>query len=520
MKKIYIKKSEYDAIRKDLVSKNNELVKIALQNLITKLEYGQRISIACTKDLCAVLFDILHNSDYKIRKWAYHLIAYKHNRTLIDRCIKNLISGFESNEENISWILAIAAMSLEEDKIYGLFKQYATNRISQGTYTICSTLFSRSQYVPSIKDVNNIVNGEDFLSKMWLTKAFACDYIAEKKKSYALIVTVDVMNAFLQDESIQRYALWAFSTFNKVNIRIIRINPYDAIDLPSKSLAWYYTGLFKDDEYMQANLDHVINILERFLEYPQVVQMGILRGISYSEYSLKEFLYPLLSAYLELDEEDIKQLPLIALFTQILIDHERESTDISDILNDCELTTRREEIRVLLWYRKLNSMKGSAMATTITINGNVGGIQNNDGAASVTQTNKLIITGADSTLNPQVVDSTLKDIKERVVSGEFNDFFGCANSELSMLSEKMQYEFNLVREYGLLRDEAVVEMLIKIDSDLQDLTKAYEADKQKTIFSNILTKVSQLCSISVNLPKLWPALKDVLVFIKTFLHMA
>ena len=42
------------------------------------------------------------------------------------------------------------------------------------------------------------------------------------------------MNAFLQDESIQRYALWAFSTFNKVNIRIIRINPYDAIDLPSK----------------------------------------------------------------------------------------------------------------------------------------------------------------------------------------------------------------------------------------------------------------------------------------------
>ena len=72
------------------------------------------------------------------------------------------------------------------------------------------------------------------------------------------------MNAFLQDESIQRYALWAFSTFNKVNIRIIRINPYDAIDLPSKSLAWYYTGLFKDDEYMQANLDHVINILERF----------------------------------------------------------------------------------------------------------------------------------------------------------------------------------------------------------------------------------------------------------------
>ena len=54
-----------------------QLIKIALQNLITKLEYGQRMNNVCSKDLCAVLYDVVQNDDYKIRKWAYHLIVYK-----------------------------------------------------------------------------------------------------------------------------------------------------------------------------------------------------------------------------------------------------------------------------------------------------------------------------------------------------------------------------------------------------------------------------------------------------------
>lgn len=518
MKRFYIKKSEYDTIRKDLVSRNNELVKIALQNLITKLEYGQRINMACTKDLCAVMFDIIRNNDYKIRKWAYHLIAYKYNCALIDRCIQNLTSGFESDEENISWILAIASRSLESDKICYLFKKYATNQISQRTYNICSTLFSRDRYVPSTREVNSIVNSEDFLAKMWLTKAFACDYIPEKKKSYSLIVNADIMNAFLQDESIQRYALWAFSTLDKVNISIININPYDAINLPSKSLAWYYTGLFKDDEYIQAHLDHIINILEDFLEYPLVVQMGILRGISCSECSLKGFLYPLVSAYLELDEDNNKQLPLLILFTRILIDHEKESTDISDVLQDCALTTRRDELKALLWYRQANVLEGLAMGTTITINGNVGGIQNNDGVTPASQTNNLIFTTSDSALNPLIIDSTLKELKERLKSGEFDNLFDGENSELFMLSEKMQYGFNLVQDYNI-QEKNIIDMLIKIDSDLQNLNKTHESDKKKSLFADMLTKASQLCSISVNLPKLWPVLKDTLDFIKTFLHI-
>lgn len=95
MRGFYITKAEYDSIRKNLVSNNNQLIKIALQNLITKLEYGQRMNNVCSKDLCAVLYDVVQNDDYKIRKWAYHLIVYKQNRALVNRCIHNLKSGFE-----------------------------------------------------------------------------------------------------------------------------------------------------------------------------------------------------------------------------------------------------------------------------------------------------------------------------------------------------------------------------------------------------------------------------------------
>ena len=65
------------------------------------------------------------------------------------------------------------------------------------------------------------------------------------------LINANVMNSLLQDTSIQRYALWAFSTLEKVNVKVIEINPYDAKKLPSKSLAWYYTGLFKDENYIQ-----------------------------------------------------------------------------------------------------------------------------------------------------------------------------------------------------------------------------------------------------------------------------
>ena len=69
------------------------------------------------------------------------------------------------------------------------------------------------------QEINHIVDGEDFLSKMWLTKVFGCNYNRQKKRDYSNLINANVMNSLLQDTSIQRYALWAFSTLEKVNVK-------------------------------------------------------------------------------------------------------------------------------------------------------------------------------------------------------------------------------------------------------------------------------------------------------------
>ena len=100
------------------------------------------------------------------------------------------------------------------------------------------------------------------------------------------MINANVMNSLLKMYQHSKICFMGLFYFRKVNVKVIEINPYDAKKLPSKSLAWYYTGLFKDENYIQENVDHIINILEDFLIYPQVVQMGILRGICSAHYPL------------------------------------------------------------------------------------------------------------------------------------------------------------------------------------------------------------------------------------------
>ena len=47
----------------------------------------------------AVLYDVVQNDDYKIRKWHITSFVYKQNRALVNRCIHNLKSGFEKDAE-------------------------------------------------------------------------------------------------------------------------------------------------------------------------------------------------------------------------------------------------------------------------------------------------------------------------------------------------------------------------------------------------------------------------------------
>ncbi len=221
--------------------------------------------------------------------------------------------------------------------------------------------------------------------------------------------------------------------------------------------------------------------------------------------------------FLELDENDDKQLPLVILFIQILIDHEKESGEITKILKDYSDSTTCDELRRLLWYREGIITEESNMG--IVINGNVGNIQNNEGISMANQNNILFYTESDSTLNPQSIQQDVNQIKEKVVAGEFDGYFEGENDELEALFEKVQYGFNSAKRSNVVKEKEVLELLSKVEVDLRELAHESKTDKKKSRFSDMLSKVSQICSISVNAPKLWPLLKDAVDFIKQFLHI-
>ncbi|WP_285947674.1 hypothetical protein, partial [Thomasclavelia cocleata] len=235
----YIGIDDYNIIRKGLLDKNNNVIKTSIQNLITQLEEGMILFGNCKGDLCSILYKIVQSDDYKIRKWTYHLIAYEHTPDLVFRCIKNLTEGIENDDENITWIFAIASIILSKQDLLNLFRSHAENQISRMHFRLCTIVFSNFDININARNVRKILDSNDFLSKMWLTKIYACNYRIVKKKQYVKIVNHKVMNELLQDDKMDRYALWAFSTYKSVNINKIEIRSYDAVKLPDKSKAWF-----------------------------------------------------------------------------------------------------------------------------------------------------------------------------------------------------------------------------------------------------------------------------------------
>ena len=135
------------------------------------------------------------------------------------------------------------------------------------------------------------------------------------------------------------------------------------------------------------------------------------------------------------------------------------------------------------------------------------------------QNSILFYTESDSTLNPQSIQQDVNQIKEKVVAGEFDGYFEGENDELEALFEKVQYGFNSAKRSNVVKEKEVLELLSKVEVDLRELAHESKTDKKKSRFSDMLSKVSQICSISVNAPKLWPLLKDAVDFIKQFLHI-
>ncbi len=509
----YISNDDYYIIRNGLLDDNNDVMKTSIQSLITQLEENKLLNNTCTKDLCAILYKIVQNPDYKIRKWAYHLIAYKNTPKLVSRCIENLQDGTESDSENITWIIAIASMSMEQEELFVLYKQYAAHKINKLEYQLCTTIFSNYGVNITQRDIRKIIGKEDFLAKMWLTKIYACIYKETKKKQYVKVVNRKIMNELLQEEKLNRYALWAFSTFERVNLRKIDIKPYNAINLQAKSLAWYYNCMFKDEQYVYRNRDHIGAILDDFFILPTVVQGGILRGLERIQYNLGYMENRLVRIYFQLDDENLKHVSLIISLTQIFLKHVNESNELKKILMDKKMDTKIDAVKRILFFYNNNEKEKSDMARTININGQV---QYNEKPEKVIQVNSC-----EKIVDSRVIEITkqIKDISEKLQEGCYDDILDTQSVELENMITNFEFDLNYGKGIeGIKESSQINERLNELEASVEELKKG-KITERKAKFSNVLTKLSEICTTIVAVPQLIDITQRILGHIRIFLHI-
>lgn len=509
----YISFDDYKIIRNGLLDNNNNVVKMSIQSLITQLEENNFLHGLLTKDLCAILYKILQNSDYKIRKWAYHLIAYKNTSNLIDRCIDNLVKGNENDSENITWIMAIASIKLNQIELYRLYKQHAEQKISILDYKVCTMIFSVHGESLNRQFIKEIFEKGNFLSKMWLTKMYACVYKETKKKQFVELVNQEVMNELLRDEKLNRYALWAFSTFKRVNLEKIDIKPYNVVNLHVNSQAWYYNCMFKDEQYVLQNRDHIVEILEDFHLLTTVVQTGILRGLEGIQYNLGYIESKLVKIYFDLDEENVEDIPLLISLTRIFLKHVNESGVLGKILMDTKSYTKIEAIKRIIFFYNNNEKEQNGMARVQNFNGPTNYYEK---PVNVVQ-NYTEVKISDNSFKE--IPNQIKEISEKLEVGDYDEILDTQSIELGNMITTFEFELtcskSIVEE---IENPHIKEKLDELEKSIAEL-KSGKLLERKAKFSNFLTKFSEVCTVIMATPQLGDIAKNIMIHIKNFLNI-
>src|SRR5699024_2148278 len=130
------------------------------------------------------------------------------------------------------------------------------------------------------------------------------------------------------------------STFKNCSVRKIAIPLYDVEKRSTGVQAWFYNCFFKDQETLGRERDYVEDLLRKFLTLPTKIQTGILRGLMATDYSLGYMEGCLAQIYLQLDEEDVRNLPILIALIHTFVNHTERSGEMEKLLSDIQKNTR------------------------------------------------------------------------------------------------------------------------------------------------------------------------------------
>lgn len=482
---LIISSDYYKSIRVKLVSSDNKIVKNGIQQMLKEFEQGrffEKYDILDKQDFNANIHKILKSDDYDVRKWLYHLLCYynpKDDYTHI-LCKKNLT---RENDENISWVTALLSSHAENANAFTLAIKDPVihEKLSDDKIKIISCAYRKIPFYSLEKEtVNKIVDADDPLSQIWLTKIFANNIRSDEyKKNHKYVNEKVISNLFYNDdETVRKYSIWAFAQGQKDMFRQLE-KRVDFSKLDNGQLKWYYTCLFSDKNYIQKNLKDAISVLNGLLwTYPVNIREGIINGLNRAGFIKELSKYVVQWFESNIENDTIVQVPLLEyILKNYSLDDDFKEILISTINNIDNLP---EKIKFII-KTFLHTHKGKEFLMENTMN-----IQNY-GQMIIGDNNmvtQLVSNDDVKKLNEQI-DSIRSDIKNL-------DFSFDLQNDIEDIKNKLKYLVNELLNNQLCKQ---INNLSDNLTAINDTINSMSTEKRKTSFGAILQHFANIVTI-------------------------
>lgn len=246
-----------DNIIKLLDQTDEKFQKRGLQELCEKLEKGFPISNEIYIQLLIALSKLKTSPSITVRRWLYKTIGLLREEVFLPYLISQL-NGNESDQENLTWIIATLYKLATEKKVHAILKHSSIEKSS--TTTLAAGYFNKDFLPKKIVAIKKVLDENNSLSLKWLGLIYGVSHNSlpvDPSKVKDLIIQLSAHD----NKEVAEYSVWA--------IHKSLDGSYSDLLLPLEEITgkepnvrrWLYRLFTKNEANVVTNLDFIQHII-------------------------------------------------------------------------------------------------------------------------------------------------------------------------------------------------------------------------------------------------------------------
>ena len=135
--------------------------------------------------------------------------------------------------------------------------------------------------------------------------------------------------------------------------------------------------------------------------------------------------------------------------------------------------------------------------------------------------NPMQINAEKGALNSAVieVEKQIKDVREKLQEGIFDSILDTQSVKLRNMLTNIEYELSYAKSVEHTQAiPCIEEKIAELETSMEELKRGKVVERKRN-FSNILTKVSEICTVIATCPELIAIVQHIIAHIKNFLNI-